>query len=104
MKQSFFVHVAMGSKYTEKCDVYSFGIILWEVMSRKRPYHPKTESLQVYWHVLEKDDRPNLQDVNILVSSNVILELIDKCWDSNPDKRPTMKDLLWHLNKKLLST
>lgn len=25
-------------QYDEKCNVYSFGIILWEVMAQKRPY------------------------------------------------------------------
>ncbi|KAH8410505.1 hypothetical protein KR215_010381, partial [Drosophila sulfurigaster] len=31
--------IVEGSKYTEKCDVYSFGIILWEVISRKKPFY-----------------------------------------------------------------
>lgn len=27
-----------GSRYTEKCDVFSWGIILWEVLTRKKPF------------------------------------------------------------------
>ncbi|XP_060655248.1 putative mitogen-activated protein kinase kinase kinase 7-like isoform X4 [Drosophila nasuta] len=31
--------VASTHSYTEKCDVYSFGITFWEVMSRKKPFY-----------------------------------------------------------------
>ena len=27
-----------GSNYSEKCDVYSWGIILWEVTTRLKPF------------------------------------------------------------------
>ena len=27
-----------GRKYSEKCDVFSWGIILWEVLSRRKPF------------------------------------------------------------------
>jgi serine/threonine protein kinase len=30
--------VISGQKYTEKADVFSFGIILWEIASREPPY------------------------------------------------------------------
>lgn len=28
----------LGSTYTEKCDVFSWGVILWEVLSRQKPF------------------------------------------------------------------
>lgn len=27
-----------GSTYSEKCDVFSWGIILWEILSRRKPF------------------------------------------------------------------
>lgn len=38
--------VSLGN-YDEKCDVYSFGIILWEVLSHKKPH----TDLKQYPHV-----------------------------------------------------
>ncbi|XP_051858848.1 putative mitogen-activated protein kinase kinase kinase 7-like isoform X5 [Drosophila albomicans] len=53
-----------GVKYTEKCDVYSFAITVWEVYSRTNAYGPdkqnyqilltkvSTESMHVHWSML----------------------------------------------------
>jgi len=30
--------VIIGSNYSEKCDVFSWGIILWEVIARQKPF------------------------------------------------------------------
>jgi serine/threonine protein kinase len=38
--------IIKGQMYTEKADVYAFGIILWEILTRKEPYEDK-EMMQV---------------------------------------------------------
>lgn len=40
-----------GSTYTEKCDVYSWGIILWEVLSREQPFKRLNDTYRIMWSV-----------------------------------------------------
>jgi len=34
-------------KYTTKCEVYSFGILLWEIAEQKIPYENLSDILQI---------------------------------------------------------
>lgn len=36
LKNGLFLFV--GSNYSEKCDVFSWGIIFWEVITRRKPF------------------------------------------------------------------
>ena len=50
----------IGSKpYTEKADVFSFSIIMWEISSREPPYRNKSGS-KVSEGVLNEELRPNI--------------------------------------------
>lgn len=40
-----------GYTYTEKCDVFSFGIILWEVLSREQPFKDIEFTFSIMWSV-----------------------------------------------------
>ncbi|KAH8311682.1 hypothetical protein KR044_007535, partial [Drosophila immigrans] len=78
-------------KYTEKCDVFSFGIILWEVMSRKKPFdHLTNEHPLAIQKKIVDGDRPHIDTNEQLDQMKTIIE---KCWDQDPINRPTMKEL-----------
>ncbi|XP_062133149.1 dual specificity protein kinase pyk3-like isoform X5 [Drosophila sulfurigaster albostrigata] len=86
-----------GMQYTKKCDIYRFGIMLWEVMSRKKPFNDK-ESLPLLFGII-KGLRPNVNDVVDIHNSDDIKILITKCWDANPRNRPSIKEVLAIMEK-----
>ncbi|XP_051859760.1 mitogen-activated protein kinase kinase kinase 7-like isoform X2 [Drosophila albomicans] len=86
-----------GMQYTRKCDIYSFGIILWEVMSRKKPFNDKDSLPQLFRQI--EGLRPNVNDVVDIQNWDEIKILITKCWDANPQNRPSIKEVLAIMEK-----
>ena len=80
--------------YTEKADVYSFGIILWEFWSKDPPYKgikAKEVAIKVKNN---KNYRPIIPDD----VPEEISDLIQCCWDADPDKRPTFMEIIVFLD------
>lgn len=79
--------VAMMEPYNEKCDVYSFGILLWEILSLNQAYasivHSPTDFFQ---HVIEKQIRPPITRKWPLMVKHAMLS----AWSESPQLRPSM--------------
>ncbi|XP_012229560.1 mitogen-activated protein kinase kinase kinase 7-like [Linepithema humile] len=79
-----------GSKYTEKCDVFSWGIILWEVLTRKKPFDDiGASAYRIMWAV-HVGQRPPL----IEGCPQPIEDLLTRCWQKAPEKRPPMDEVV----------
>lgn len=64
-------------------DVYSFAIILWELLERKQPFG-KISLKELLENVVEKKNRPKISnDI-----PNEISQLIRACWQEDETKRP----------------
>ncbi|XP_062121361.1 mitogen-activated protein kinase kinase kinase 7-like [Drosophila sulfurigaster albostrigata] len=87
-----------GMQYTKKCDIYSFGIMLWEVMSRKKPFGDMRNDISLIIHVI-KGLRPNINDVVHIQNSDEIKILITNCWDADAQKRPSMEKVVAIMEK-----
>ncbi|XP_054267418.1 mitogen-activated protein kinase kinase kinase 7-like [Macrosteles quadrilineatus] len=79
-----------SSNYTEKCDVFSWGVILWEVLSRQRPFSDiGGTAYRIMWAV-HKGDRPPLIDG----CPKPLENLYTRCWDKNASIRPSMDEVV----------
>lgn len=111
--------VMSGKGYSFKVDVYSFGVLLFEICSLHSPYLdnfwskkrlPNRRPSRVknfestldnfYLHVAEKNLRPT-DDLNSTVSCEKMRELISDCWSADPHGRPTFSDILRRLRSIL---
>lgn len=71
-----------------QCDVYSFGIVLWELYTSLIPFNIKLTNL--YTYVVVNEYRPEITiDFNPEIAA-----LIRTCWDANPSKRPNFKQII----------
>jgi len=81
--------VIREERYTTKADVFSFGVIIYELISRKVPYAnmgPLTAARQVAYENL----RPRFPDG----CDPAYIELAEKCWDMEAQVRPTFPQIV----------
>ena len=64
------------NSYTEKADVFSFGIIMWEIACRKPPYYG-IEAKEVATRVVNEGLRPPIKDTD---GPAVWIKLMRRCW------------------------
>lgn len=77
--------------YSFAADVYSFGILLWEMTARAKPFDDLRS-----WDIpvaVSKGTRPKMPASAPLK----LVALIAKCWASKPSSRPTMPQVIEEL-------
>ena len=86
--------VILKENYTEKADVYSFGIILSELWSRDPSYKGIAAKNVAN---IDKNYRPLIQkDIPLEIK-----ELIKFCWDYEPQKRSSFLEIINYIENYL---
>ncbi|KAJ0505834.1 putative dual-specificity kinase TKL-Pl-4 family [Helianthus annuus] len=75
--------------YDLKADVFSFGIVLWELLSGKLPYEYLTP-VQAAIGVVQKGLRPTIPKN----TQPKLAELLGKCWHKDPSIRPNFAEII----------
>ena len=74
--------------YTKESDVYSFGMIMWELTTGKKPFHDRPHDSSLISDILN-GIRPQVTDD----TPEFYAELMKKCWDHSPENRPTAMEI-----------
>ncbi|GMP64375.1 hypothetical protein CsSME_00025685 [Camellia sinensis var. sinensis] len=75
--------------YDHKADIFSFGVVLWELLTGKLPYEYLTP-LQAAVGVVQKGLRPTIPN-NTLPK---LAELLERCWQQDPTLRPDFCEII----------
>lgn len=77
-----------GRAYTDKVDVYSFGIVLNEMHTRSPPFAGVDEGRLS--DLVAQGRRPELATG----LAQQMTDLIRHCWDASPARRPTFEEII----------
>lgn len=88
--------VLRGEPYSEKCDVWSYGVVLHELLTRERPY--SDIDCSVYLMMIKIGDGSlRLPPVPEKLATPGLARLVSRCLSMQPGDRPSFRDVLFHL-------
>eukprot|EP00249_Psilotum_nudum_P017281 c26248_g1_i2 orf=576-1661(+) len=86
--------------YNHKVDLYSFSIVLWELLTNRMPFEGMS-NLQAAYAAAFKGTRPSLpEDLNL---PEEIVFIMESCWAEDPNARPNFTQVVQMLNLYLMS-
>ena len=78
--------VGLEQGYSLPADVYSYGILLWEILALKKPFRNIKSASEFHKTVFEKGARPKVSKS----WPQSLQEIMTTCWSADPSERPTM--------------
>ncbi|CAD5110834.1 DgyrCDS196 [Dimorphilus gyrociliatus] len=91
--------VLAGQLPTAKSDIYSFGIIIQEIMTQELPYFNKHSSDIIITRVKSTETPPFRPAFSAEYCDDALFAYTIACWEQEPDLRPTAKE-----GKKIVKT
>src|SRR6266542_5699127 len=82
--------ILQGKKYTTASDIYSFSMIMWELMTGRKPFWDQNDLTDLDLIIKICDGfRPPI----VTNAPKDYIKLMQECWNSDPDKRPAAADI-----------
>ena len=76
--------------YTKSSEVYSFSLIVYEILTNNIPYIDISTPYLLSKFLLEQNGRPILEET----IPECYRQLLEECWSQNPERRPSFEDVV----------
>ncbi|RIA98842.1 kinase-like domain-containing protein [Glomus cerebriforme] len=76
--------IFQGQKVTTASDIYSFGMIMWEFMTGRRPFWDRNHDTELIIEICD-----GLRPPIVTNAPEGYIDIMQECWHSDPKKRPT---------------
>ncbi|RWR72339.1 serine/threonine-protein kinase HT1 [Cinnamomum micranthum f. kanehirae] len=73
--------------YNHKVDIYSFSIVLWELLTNRMPFEGMS-NLQAAYAAAFKKARPSVDSL-----PKDLVALLESCWEEDPNSRPEFQQI-----------
>ncbi|POG76255.1 kinase-like domain-containing protein, partial [Rhizophagus irregularis DAOM 181602=DAOM 197198] len=83
-----------GSAFSKETDIYSFGMVMWELTTGCKPFANVEHDHNLIYKILD-GERPKITED----TPECYATLMKSCWDPNPKKRPSIKEIYSNLRK-----
>jgi serine/threonine protein kinase len=84
--------VAKDQPYDKSVDVYSFGMLLWEICALEKPYKGYCSKKHMALVVIG-GERPKMDHAHTSHWPAPLQCLMKRCWSSNPEERPSFESI-----------
>src|SRR5437016_1181779 len=85
--------ILRGKPYTKASDIYSLGIIINEIISIVPPFNEEPHDYYLAIDICY-GRRPEIREE----TPKILKELINKCWNANPENRPSSDEIDTSIN------
>ncbi|EXX58202.1 Tpk2p [Rhizophagus irregularis DAOM 197198w] len=85
----------------EKSDIYSIGVLFWEISSGQPPFYSEVEQYDID---LALEITQGLREEPVPDTPGGYVEIYTECWNGEPEKRPTINQVVERLEAIMTKT
>jgi serine/threonine protein kinase len=87
-----------GTHYKQEVDMYSYGMIMWELLTRQVPWSEIEYTSYLHFYkaldsAIKNNQRP-LIPTELMEAHHDFVVLMQRCWATKPQSRPTFKHVI----------